>query len=58
MRTRYVHGGITHRLGYCQECAWEEDGYKDTLKDAHKHAAETGHTVSIETGTRGNVRPT
>lgn len=50
---KYIRQGIIHRIAHCQNCDWQEEDWKKALNKARKHATETGHKVSIETGVWG-----
>lgn len=50
---KYKHIGIIHRIAHCENCDWQEEGYKLAMKKAKQHSKETGHKINIETGTWG-----
>jgi hypothetical protein len=39
---------VTHVVARCRDCIWMDDVYKSAEESAASHAAETGHTVSVE----------
>lgn len=49
--------GIIHMIAYCDQCKWDDawgDGDRSqsaVRRAAKRHAHNTGHTVTLETGT-------
>lgn len=41
---------LVHAIADCEDCPWEETGYRIAIQKGRYHAEETGHTVNIETG--------
>lgn len=44
---------IIHQISYCHDCDFREENYRNgkARKKGYIHAKNTGHTVTVETGT-------
>ena len=49
---RFAQPSVIHRLGHCNECEEQFDLFMDANgeKEMKKHILDTGHSVSVETG--------
>lgn len=41
---------LVHALAYCSDCGWDENNWRNAVKEGRKHASKTGHMVTVETG--------
>lgn len=55
---RIEHHGQVHAMAFCTKCEWNDDDYTTAVRNANKHAKETGHPVRVEKGTAYIVVPT
>jgi len=39
-----------HGIAHCEDCDFQEEGFRDCVKLAEKHHKKTGHQINIELG--------
>ncbi len=62
-KIKYYHDGIIHRIVQCNQCNfclyYGGEGYDELNKimyNSKKHCKDTGHTLTVETGTVGRIK--
>jgi Zn ribbon nucleic-acid-binding protein len=48
---------VVHVVATCVECGWSEDDYKSAAREARRHVADSGHSVSVEHATHYTLGP-
>lgn len=55
---KVIKSGIIHGLAFCSVCEWSDglrielkNGISELTRNAKRHVAKTGHSVTIEKGT-------
>lgn len=52
---KYKRKGMIHRIAHCENCDWQDEGFKTSMRKAKEHAEKTGHRINIETGIWGVI---
>ena len=50
LKIKYHKPQLIHAVVSCSECNFSESNYRNAVSEARKHAYETGHCVTVETG--------